>query len=152
MKCWLLRVISKRKIIWLKGLFFIRVIDETLNLAHTYLRMQWRTQGYVVLGRNCLLINFNENYFVTFDEKYCLPKTGERRERLHHIEWIFTYQHSREKVANSLSHMWTRYCFALSRDKIYFSWKRIFDRIAARKEFDVLDVFFGWLTNVQTVG
>lgn len=43
--------------------FFVIVLDETLNIAPTYLQVRWGTQNYVVVGRKqriCWLILVSE--------------------------------------------------------------------------------------------
>lgn len=58
-----------------KWFIFIRVSDETLNLALTYLQVRWRTQGYIVLDRKYfLLVGFSESYFVTIEGKTLLTQ------------------------------------------------------------------------------
>lgn len=44
-----------------KNKFFIRVLDETLNLGPTYPPVQWGTQSHIVLSRKELcVVDFSE--------------------------------------------------------------------------------------------
>lgn len=63
---------------------------------------------------------------------------------MHHIEWISTYQHSREKChLSQLKGSWTEQCFGIvSRHNILRLWKSFkIARQREKKKFDMFEVF-----------
>lgn len=98
-----------------KNKFFIRVADETLNLAPMYLQVRWRIQGYVVLGRKYfVVVQFQRKLFCPNKmKKYCLSKTVRGRGVFITTKWIFILTFT-EKYHLAHSHLCGRRCFASS--------------------------------------
>lgn len=68
-----------------------------------YLRVRWRTQGYIIFRSKCLFVG---RFLSGSMEKYFFyQKLFRGAGNLHHIEWVSKNQHSREYVTYLNSHI-----------------------------------------------